>query len=78
MEGVKPIPCDLARIKLTAKMVRINCRPLQQGVDHLAAHFFTMPPEPVLPAATGYYLAGKSDTTDIMRATSEMEHPMRK
>jgi hypothetical protein len=74
---VKPTPRGAGQFSLTALVLEGGARSTADAVDCLIARFLSVPLDPAARSATVAFLEGQLGTTDLDRAKTYLEEPLR-
>jgi hypothetical protein len=74
---VKPIPRGAAQFSLATLVLEGGARSSGDAVDALVARFLSVPLDPAARSAAVAFLEGQLGTTDLDRAKTYLEEPLR-
>ncbi len=76
-QKIKPIPRNSAAIDLSAMIRAANCKTVAQAVDVLLMRFVSVPVSAAERKRLGDFLASELGTSDLSRAATYLEEPLR-
>jgi hypothetical protein len=77
IERVKPIPRDIARVKLSQMIIDAKAKNTTEAVDYLVYRFMRVPPDAQTRRKLVAFLDKELGTSDIEAARTFMEQPLR-